>query len=152
MRVRTRVPSLLSCLLTALAVTASTGLLTAPAASAQTSREAAFVERINSARARHGLPPLRVRDGLTDYARQHSRQMAGRRTLFHTADFSVICCWAAVAENVGTGFSVRQVHRAFMSSPGHRATMLDPDLRAVGVGVVRVGDRLWVTQVFRDPR
>lgn len=139
-------------LVTAVLLTGLPVLVGAPTASAGTTREAEFVSRINAVRLAHGLRPLRVRESLTTYARSHSRAMSRQRTLFHTADFSVVCCWSAIAENVGTGFGVRQVHRAFMASAPHRANILDPQMRAVGVGVVSVGDRLWVTEIFRQPR
>lgn len=147
MRLSSRVASLLA----AVALSAGAGLVAAPAAQAQSTIEARFVERINEARAQRGLAPLRVRDGLTDYARSHSAAMSSRRTLFHTSDFSVICCWSAIAENVGVGYTVRGVHRSFMDSPAHRANILDPTKRTVGVGVVRRGDRIWVTEIFRTP-
>lgn len=146
-----RIPSRVASLLVTLALAGGAGLLATPAAQAQTTIEAQFVERINAARGQHGLAPLRVRDGLTDYARSHSAAMSSRRTLFHTGSFSVICCWSAIAENVGVGYTVRGVHRAFMGSATHRANILDPTKRHVGVGVVRRGDRIWVTQIFRTP-
>jgi uncharacterized protein YkwD len=146
-----RVRAMILCLFTVIASTSAVGLVSTPA-SARTTAEAKFVQRINDARARHGLPRLRVRAGLTDYARGHSRAMSQQRTLFHTSNFSVICCWSSISENVGQGFGVRSVHRGLMQSPTHRANILDPTKKAVGVGVVRTGDRLWVTQVFRRPR
>ena len=155
MHVRQSAPSLLTALLSAVVIAATaltTAVVAAPAAAAGASAEAAFVERINNARARHGLAPLRVRPGLTDYARRHAAAMAARRSLFHTSTFSVLCCWSSIAENVGFGDSVRGVHLALLSSPGHRANILDSSKRGVGVGVVRAGGRLWVTQVFREPR
>lgn len=147
MRVRVCVLSLV----TALAVSATTGLVASPA-EAQSSVEARVAERLNATRVRHGLPPLQVRSDLSDYARRHSGAMSSRQALFHTPDFTVLCCWSAVAENVGVGFTVRGVHRALMRSPAHRANILHPDMRALGVGVVRSGGRIWVTQVFRRPR
>lgn len=137
--------------LTALSLTGATGLVTAPAAGAQTTAEAKFVQKINNVRARHGLAPLRARAGLTRYARDHSRSMAGGRSLFHTTSFSSLCCWSSISENVGTGAGVRSVHRTFLRSVGHRANILDPNKKAVGVGVVRSGDGIWVTEVFRQP-
>lgn len=146
-----RVRVMMLCLFTLIASTSAVGLVSTPA-SAQKTVEAKFVQRINDARARHGLPRLRVRAGLTDYARKHSRAMSRQRTLFHTSNFSVICCWSSISENVGQGFGVRSVHRGFMHSATHRVNILDPSKKAVGVGVVRSGDRIWVTEVFRRPR
>ncbi|MGH8892953.1 MAG: CAP domain-containing protein [Actinomycetes bacterium] len=138
--------------LTALCLGA-TALAGAPAAQAgTTTAEARFVARINKARANHGLAPLRVRSDLTRYARRHSASMSRLGTLYHTSNFSIVCCWSSISENVGHGGGVRRVHRAFMASPSHRANILDPRKRALGVGVVFTGGRLWVTEVFRQPR
>jgi uncharacterized protein YkwD len=142
--------SLLS-LLTAVSLTGSVGLASSPAAAA-TTREARLVALINDARADHGLRPLRVSSGLTRYARQHSAAMWRQGYLFHTSDFTVVCCWSAIAENVAVNFGVKRAHRSLMMSPGHRANILHPSMRAVGVGAVRRDGRLWVTQVFRAPR
>jgi uncharacterized protein YkwD len=92
------------------------------------------------------------RNSLTTYARHHSRAMAGAGYLYHTSNFAVICCWRSIGENVGYGPSVASVEYAFMHSPEHRANILDPDWRGIGVGVYRSGGRIWVTQIFRQPR
>lgn len=126
-------------------------LVAAPTASATTTREARLVAMINHARVRHGLAPLHLRAGLVRYARRHSRSMAAQGDLFHTANFSVICCWSMVGENIGYNSTVRRMHRAFMASPGHRANVLERRYRQVGVGIVKKGDRLWVTEIFRRP-
>ena len=138
-------------LLTAAAMTATTALVGTAPASAVTTREAAFLTKINHARTSHGLRPLRLASDLSSYARSHSRQMASSTALFHTPSFSAICCWSAIAENVGTGYSVRSVHGAFMTSSAHRANILNSRMRAVGVGVVYSGGRIWVTEIFRRP-
>ena len=49
------------------------------------------------------------------------------------------------------GYSVRELHRAFLRSPAHRANILDPRKRVVGVGLVSSGGRLWVTELFTKP-
>ncbi|HEU4347175.1 MAG TPA: CAP domain-containing protein [Actinoplanes sp.] len=130
---------------------ASTALVGAAPASAVTTREAAMLAKINNARAAHGLRPLRLSGELTTLARTHSRQMASSTTLFHTASFSSICCWSAIAENVGMGDSVSTVHRALMRSSSHRSNILNGRMRQVGVGIVAVNGRIWVTEIFRRP-
>jgi uncharacterized protein YkwD len=142
--------SLLS-LLTAVSLTGPVGLTSSQAA-ANTTREARLVASINAARADHGLRPLKMREGLTRYARGHSAAMSRQGQLFHTSDFTVLCCWSAIAENVAVNFGVKRVHRSLMASAPHRANILHPAMRAVGVGVVKRDGRLWVTQVFRAPR
>jgi uncharacterized protein YkwD len=149
-RVRLR-DALLSLLVVAV-MAASTALVGASPASATTTREARMLVKINNARADHGLPPLTASPDLMAAARGHTVTMAGTTSLFHTASFTGLCCWRTIAENVGYGFTVRGLHRQFMHSALHRANILDPRMRQVGVGIVRRGDALWVTEVFRDPR
>ncbi|MBA3233524.1 MAG: CAP domain-containing protein [Propionibacteriales bacterium] len=120
-------------------------------ASAANARESRLIARINTARINHDLPPLRPRARLIDYAHQHARAMAAAQYLFHTVNFEVVCCWSRIAENVGYDATVRRVHRAFMASAAHRANILTPGMRGVGVGIVKRDGRLWVTEVFRRP-
>lgn len=132
-------------------LTASTVLVGAAPVGAATNREASFLAKINNARAAHGLRPLRLSDNLSRTAKAHTHQMADAVTLFHTANFASICCWSAIAENVGMGYSVKGLHRAFMHSPAHRANILDRRMRVVGIGVVSSGGQLWVTELFTRP-
>jgi uncharacterized protein YkwD len=148
--VRSARSALLTLLLTA-ALVASTSFVGVAPASAMTTREARLVAKINTARANHGLPALRTKPDLMAAARAHTVAMAGQRILFHTATFATICCWSAIAENIGYGYTVRGVHRALMQSAPHRANILDRRMRQVGVGVVSSGGHLWVTEVFRQP-
>lgn len=128
------------------------GTVLAPAgAAAMTHREAALLDKISQTRAAHGLAPLRPKLALMDHARRHSEAMAANDRLFHTADFAVICCWSAIAENIAYNESVAAAHRAFMASAEHRANVLDPVMRRVGVGVVKSAGVLWVTEVFSKP-
>lgn len=131
---------------TALAVSA---LVSAPAASASTT-ESAFVTKINAARAAAGLPAVSVSGDLVAAARRHSSAMAGRNALFHSS-LAGICCFTALAENVGFGATSTVVRAAFLDSSGHRANILNPAMRQVGVGVVSSGRQLWVTEIFRAP-
>jgi hypothetical protein len=122
----------------------------APAASAS-SVEAVFVTKANAARAAAGLPPLSVRSDLASAARRHSGAMSAKGALFHSG-LAGICCFRSLSENVGAGASAGAVHMAFLGSSRHRANILDPATRHIGVGVVRSGGTLWVTEIFRAPR
>ena len=121
----------------------------APAASAS-SVEAVFVTKANAARAAAGLPPLSVRSDLASAARRHSGAMAAKGALFHSS-LSGICCFRSLSENVGAGATAGAVHAAFLGSSRHRANILDPATRHIGVGVVSSGGTLWVTEIFRAP-
>ena len=119
-------------------------------ACATTTREARLVAKINTARANHGLPPLRTSPDLMAAARAHSGAMSGQGLLFHTASFSSLCCWRSIAENVGMGYSVLACTVPSCASAPHRANILDRADGQVGVGFVSVNGRLWVTEVFRS--
>ena len=41
-----------------------------------------------------------------------------------------------ISENVGRGYSPEEAEQGFMSSPGHRANIVDPRPRRVGIGIV----------------
>ena len=133
-------------------------LFLGPAASpvaAQASHEGDFVGRINAERANRGLGQLEVYGELVGVARRWSQKMADSNTLQHNPNLAreVSADWEKLAENVGVGGSVDDIHRAFMNSAGHRANILDPVLTHVGVGVVTGPDgRIWVTEVFMKLR
>jgi uncharacterized protein YkwD len=146
---RPAVLALTTALLSASLLLAS--LLAAPGATAASNRETRLIAMINHARAVHGLPALRVKPALMSYAGRHSAAMAARHELYHTTNFGVVCCWSAIGENIAYNSTVRRVHRAFMRSPGHRANILNPHMRRVGVGIVARGGRLWVTEIFIKP-
>ena len=119
--------------------------------------EAQMVELINHARAQHGLQPLMVDDRLTRAARKHSELMAQHNTLSHqfpgeplpqTRMSNEGLPSDAEAENVVLDQTVAGAHDSLMHSPPHRANILDPDYNAIGVGAVRSGDNLWVTEDF----
>jgi len=142
-------PALISLL--ALVLVGATALLgSVPADATTTTRATRMVEKINIARADHGLPPLRTSPDLMAAARTHSAAMSGQGLLFHTASFSSLCCWDRIAENVGMGYSVLDLHRAFMASAPHRANILDRRVEQVGVGFKSVNGQLWVTEIFRS--
>lgn len=112
--------------------------------------EGAFAARVAAERRAQGRTALSTEADLVAVARDHSVTMATSNRLFHnTALQQQVQGWQVVAENVGVGSSVDEIHLAFMASPSHRAEILNARFTGVGIGVVRAGDTLWVTQVFR---
>ena len=105
-----------------------------------TAREAALVAEINSVRATHLLPRLHVDPRLVRAARSHSRDML-RRQYFAHGDFGRRILRFGVrghmfAENLvwGSGIMSASTDVAeWLASPPHRANLLDPNLRRVGV-------------------
>lgn len=114
---------------------------------------AAVVERTNAERAASGCGPLVVDERLTAAAQLHSEDMLAQGYFDHTSldgrspwDRAKAQGYANPgAENIAKGQATAEdVVRAWMDSPGHRANILDCDLREIGVGHA---DRVW-TQLF----
>jgi uncharacterized protein YkwD len=120
--------------------------------------EAQLVDLINQARSEHGLQPLMVDERLTRAARKHSELMAQHSGLSHQfegepppqtrlADEGLPS--DRESENVAlNNHSIASAHEGLMNSPPHRQSILDPDYNVVGVGVVRDGDTIYVTEDF----
>jgi uncharacterized protein YkwD len=127
----------------------------APAASSQFADdlEARLVQLTNLERAAAGLPGLAGSWPISQVSRAWTAMMAAGGGLAHNPGYapqiwaSMPC--ATVAENVGYGSSLEQVHAALMASPGHRANILNPRYTLIGVGVTwDASGLLWLTQNF----
>lgn len=127
---------------------------TAGGPAARPDMERAVVAQANRVRARHGLRPLRPVRPLARAARGHSRFLAARGVLQHEdargRPFWVRLVAAGYPRNRAMGENLAQVggcgagpaRRAvalWMGSPGHRANILSPRYRAIGVGAVATG-------------
>ena len=115
--------------------------------------ESAVIADMNAIRVAHGLRPLRPSGALASSADQHSREMVDVGYFAHeSADGSPF--WARikrfydreqsrrwlVGENLlwaANSVSAREVVRAWMRSPSHRANVLRDDYREIGVSAVR---------------
>lgn len=122
---------------------------------------ASLAHMIGVARAGEGLQPLGWDPGLADIALGWTRSMAADGRLSHNPDASASheAEWTRFGENVGQAKVpgaepaevISRLHAAFMASSGHRANVLQPVHRAIGVGVVVADDgRVWVTVNFAD--
>src|SRR5207302_2170764 len=119
-------------------------------ASAATRAEHTDFRNVNRDRSRHGTQRLRLSAAISRFSHRHSRRMAARIGLF---DNCLSCLlhkhgWSAVGENVGYASSLRAMNRVFMNSPPHRRNILYRGFTRIGVGVVRSGGMVWVTQIF----
>lgn len=120
--------------------------------------EAVLAADINRARRAHGLRPLTVVAGATDVARRWSWKLADSQILSHNpAIISDIghagsSAWTMIAENVGEGPSDAPggLFQAYMESPEHRANILDPSARYLGVGTVERDGIAWNTLDFTN--
>ena len=121
-------------------------------ASALTPEEDAFIELINQERAKVGLDPVTEYWDLTDDARAWSDTMLAQGFPSHNPNLANITTnWLGLAENVGVGASVSELHKAFMGSATHKANILGSSWDQVGVGVTHpAGGDVWVTIDFMD--
>ncbi len=128
---------------------------TTPAIDSDAEKE--ILQLVNLERARAGLKSLREDPALQKAARAHSRIMAGAHQLSHEVgaeprfDKRLALAGASFdlsGENIAFNQTAEGAHRGLMNSPPHRKNILNPEFDAVGIGVVRVGENIWVTQDF----
>ena len=119
--------------------------------------ERQLVDLINQERAKQGIPLLQVDPRLTQAARKHTDTMVQHHALAHEVDgepaigtrfYNEKLPSDKQAENIAFAPTVTADHQGIMQSPPHRANVLKPDYNVVGVGVVRSGGGLWVTEDF----
>jgi uncharacterized protein YkwD len=105
--------------------------------------EEAIIERTNSERIRLGLEPLEVCSNLIQSARVHTVWMARSQNLAHGR---------GVAENIAWGQETpHEAVQSWMNSPGHRANMLNPGHRRIGVAAYEAADgRIYWCQQFKS--
>lgn len=107
-----------------------------------------FARLINVAR---GSNDLRLDPELSKVAKVHTRAMVRKNALFHSTSTQLrnrVTNWVSLGENVGVGSSVTSLNSAFMDSPAHRANIMEPSFRYVGVGAIKKDGRLWVTMIY----
>lgn len=132
-----------------------------PAAAQQfdSAAEQEIFERVNADRAQAGLAPLELDDRLTEIARQHTEKMVEQKALSHQFPEEPDVRHRVVSsgvrfdisgENVAYDRDADSAERSLMHSPPHRANILRPEFTVIGVGVIRVGDSIYVTQDFAN--
>ena len=116
-----------------------------------------IIDLVNQERTQHGLPPLVKDDKLTRAARLHTEVMVEKHELSHRVGDEPILRereaatgldFDAAGENVAYDANVEHAHVEFMHSPGHRANILGAKFNAVGVGIMRSGNLIWITEDF----
>jgi uncharacterized protein YkwD len=115
---------------------------------------------VNRARAEHGIQPLRPDVILQSTAMSHSQDMArqGYCAHFNPQGESPLQRLknhggrGQVAENISCTGSISEAHRGLMESPGHRANILNEDFTHMGIGVARLAEQYYVTQLFQRKR
>jgi uncharacterized protein YkwD len=111
--------------------------------------ERALFDSVNAERVRRGLAPLVRDENLDRLALAKAQHMATRGYFGHTDPDGVTfeerfraarLQFTCAAENLAFDEDEPHAHAAFMHSPEHRANVLDPEERRLGVAVVTVGD------------
>jgi uncharacterized protein YkwD len=106
-----------------------------------TSSEASLLQTMNGVRTSRGLAPLRLDVHLLRAARGHSADMMRRQYFAHGSVAA-----RALAERArgpvygedlawGTGVTAQGVVNQWLASPRHRAVLLRPGFRRIGIGI-----------------
>ena len=127
-----------------------------PASAGAALLEARVLALVNTEREAVGCGPLVADDRLAAVARAHSADMRSRGFFDHVDpdgvgpfDRAEGAGLTARAENIARGQrDAAGVTADWMSSPGHRASILNCTLTSVGIGVVEGSGGPWWTQLF----
>ncbi|WP_325535473.1 CAP domain-containing protein [Sporomusa sp.] len=116
----------------------------APNVSGVTADEKLAFNLLNADRAANGLPPLKLNLAVTAVAERHAQDEIDRNFFAHVnpdgkSPFdrmrSAGISFGYAGENLAINLNVTAAEQAFMNSPGHRANILNPNYKQVGIGV-----------------
>jgi uncharacterized protein YkwD len=96
---------------------------------------------VNATRENQGLHLVSIDRSLSRKAMRHTRKMLRENAIFDPSNLSQLMSgepWNTIAGSVaGCGSTLRRVHRAFLHDAVHRAILLNPDMRRIGIGAVK---------------
>jgi len=119
--------------------------------------ESRVARLVNTTRSRYGLESLTEDERLRRSSRRHCADMAARLTLAHQLPGHPDPFERMLAEGFpdpggeNIAFGQETAHRvmeSWMRSRPHRANILYPEFRVIGVGLLRNADGHWWTQNF----
>ena len=121
------------------------GAADAASTTSLTQAESSLLSAMNSVRAAHGLQPLRADARLERAARGHSSYMLRTGTFSHGAFARRIRQVGVRSPRIGENLAwssgslgaAKQIVSMWLASPEHRANLLSPGYRLVGVGALR---------------
>lgn len=111
---------------------------------------------VNAERTSRGLSPLRINGLLNDSAEQHSKWQLGVDIMSHTGangskpgdrmraagyvfegtwSNGENIAWRSQGGSAGLADDVIALHTALMNSPSHRANLLNPNFKEIGIGI-----------------
>ena len=122
--------------------------------------EVAMIELVNKERSSRGLPILTFDSKLREAGRFHSKDMFekgyfshyspdGKSVADRAEEFDIK--YQVIGENLAFAPSLELAHQGLMNSEGHRANILSPDFKKIGIGVIDGGfyGKMF-TQVFTN--
>lgn len=124
-----------------LALFALLGSAAGASARGLSSSEASLLQTMNTVRTSRGLAPLRLDVRLLRAARGHSADMMNRQYFAHGAVAARALAQRApgpvYGEDLawGTGVTAQSVVNNWLASPRHRAVLLRPGFRRIGIGI-----------------
>lgn len=111
----------------------------------------AMAAKLNTVRAQHGLPALRVAPKLMRSSRAYARRLARTGGLYHGTAYRVRgfrVSGEMLASDLGSKIRLGGPVRMWLNSPGHRALMLSRAFTYVGASPVRRrGRTVWVVHL-----
>lgn len=116
---------------------------------------------INHYRRKHKLAPLKVYYALDRIAKSHSKYMARHHTCNHNGFASRADkvrrqtgsglvgenCFKYPSRHYNTRLAIKLVD-GWMKSPGHKANLLNPNFRRLGIGIIVSKGYCYATQIF----
>ncbi len=121
--------------------------------------QAEMLGYINAERAKAKLPALKLDAKLCEGATLKSQDMATNKYFSHDSPtygspFDMMrqlgISYRYAGENIAKHMTVKSAHDGFMNSAGHRANILHAQYNKVGLGFVKDGYYLYVTQWFTN--
>ena len=110
--------------------------------------EQEMLELVNIERNKNGLPSLAFDESLTELAESHAKDMLARGYFSHYTPEGLSpfdrmeqanISYQYAGENLAFAPDVNIAETGLMKSPGHRANILSPNFKKVGIGVINAG-------------
>ena len=114
-----------------------------------TTEQLRVTQYVNNSRTARDIRPVGQNLELTTKAQRWAEYLARTGRLEHSnLSSGVTVRWRSLGENVGYGANIREVHRGYMLSSGHRANILNSKFNYIGTGYAKKGNRAYTVQVF----
>lgn len=118
----------------------------------------AMQQLLNQTRRQFGLRPLIFDPRLAYVAYRHSQHMAQGHYFAHLNPAGENALQrlqkyggnGAISENIALDQSIDEAHYHLLASPGHRASILNPQATHAGVGVFAAQRMFYITQLFQS--